>query len=112
MIPQQTPYNDGEICAVSPSVARIWVKNKVAVYVDVDAVAGGLDKTSWDVGVKQLKPQIAAVTDRDRLVAMLEGEKSHPDYEGGRLGVIKMIAARLEEVGSGPPTVPEGADDE
>ena len=113
LIKKQSPYNAGERCKVSPDVARIWVRAKVAVVIGADGTqaGSGTDQTTWDVGVKALKPVISEITDRDRLVAMAEGEKQHPEYGGGRVGVLKMIDARLEELGPGPNEQPAGEED-
>lgn len=104
LIKKQSPYNAGEKCKVSPDVARVWVKAKVAVVIGQDGTeaGAGTDQTSWDVGIAPLKPIIANITDRERLVAMAEGEKQHPEYGGGRVGVLKMIETRLQQLGPGP----------
>ena len=68
LVKKQSPYNAGEICKISGDVARIWIRNKVAVAIGEDGTeaGAGTDQLTWDVPIGKLKPLIAAITDRGR----------------------------------------------
>lgn len=60
-----------------------------------------VDVSTHGLTVPQAREMIAGVTDQELLKAMLRGEKHHPEYEGGRSGVVDALEERIGELEEG-----------
>ena len=59
---------------------------------------GDVDNGTQSYNVADAKALIAEEEDIDSLRALRRGEEQHPDFAGGRIGVLDAIDARLAEL--------------
>lgn len=78
--------------------------------IDVDPLPDVVDDVPGDgfdphaENAAAVKAHLETVTDLAEVQALRESEVAHPEYEGGRVGVLKAIDARIEVLQADPQT--------
>lgn len=95
------PYVPGERAYFEPDVARDYVVNRgVARYADEDPSEGDAEapETTHDLNVPEVR-EVAGEATLDQLEELLESEKNHPRYDGGRSTALAALQEEIEARG-------------
>jgi hypothetical protein len=62
---------------------------------------GDLDKRTHTMNVAEAGALVQSINSTDELIALQLGEKNHPDFPGGRKGVLNLIDSRFGDIERG-----------
>jgi len=71
---------------------------KPAAATSADAPREALLLFTREKTIDEVREALQTVETEDALLTIIEGEQAHPDYPGGRKGVLELIDARAEQL--------------